>query len=88
MSNGDNVMDLETLIRDNSWFKCDKCEYKAKSEMSLRKLKEAQHAFSCEENISGVRCETCKFAAETKIKLQNHEVINHTVEDDNWNGVW
>ena len=38
-----NDMDLETLIRENSWFKCDLCEYKAKSEMSLRKHEETQH---------------------------------------------
>ena len=53
-----NDMDLQTHIRENSYFKSDKCEYKAKSEMSLRKHEEAQHSFSCEENIIGLRCET------------------------------
>ena len=81
VTNGEktNDMDLENLIRENSWFKCNKCEYKAKSEMSLRKHEETQHAFSCEENNIGLLCETCNFVAKTKRMLKNHEVINQTV---------
>ena len=51
-----NDIDLETAIRENSWFKYDKCKYKAKSERNLRKHEETHHVFSCEENISGLRC--------------------------------
>ena len=83
-----NDIDLETLVRENSWLKCDKCEFKAKSEMSLRKHEEKQHSFNCEENMSGLQYESRNFVAKTERKLQNHEVIHHTVEDKNWNAVW
>ena len=51
--------------------------------MSLRNHEETQHAFSCVKNISVLMCETCNSVAKTKRKLQNDEVIHHTVEDEN-----
>ena len=51
-------------------------------------FEETQHILSCKENISGHRCESCCFVAETERKLRKHKVIKHTLEGDDWNGVW
>ena len=80
-------MDLKTLIRESSWFKCNKCEYKSKSERSFREHEETQNFRSCKDNISGHSCENYSFLAETERKLRNHKVIEHTVKADDWNGV-
>ena len=74
-----NDMDLETRIRGNSWFMCDKCEYKTKSENSLGKHEEKKHAVICDLNKKDCCfcCEKFEYKTEFKYSLEIHMIKGH-----------
>ena len=70
-------MSLQTLIKENSWFYCDKCEYKTKSRKGLKK-----HTIKSHDKVSNIeetlKCNICEKEAISIRKLKVHNAKWHT----------
>ena len=83
-------VDFETIIRENNWRYCDKCEYKTKSKRCLK----IHIAFNCislptlvkrnipkqaPTNFQEPFCEICDYRGENLQQINNHilyEIFN------------
>ena len=85
-------MSLEDLVKRNSWFFCEQCDYKTKNKKGLKIHKRKMHYKSEEKSISeklnvkafNFKCYCCEHNFKTKKELDDHVIENYDEKQCPW----
>ena len=76
-------MSLADIIRENSWFMCDKCEYKSKTKKSLKSHTLKTHSVGYQENSNvAVRESAGKRKCNICGHITNSSDINNHIKEE------
>ena len=90
-------MDLETLIRQNSFHYCDNCDYKSKTKKGLKIHRGKMHNNLVDNRAKLVgnsaetskhNCEQCDYAGKAKLNLEIHIATVHSKFNKDSNQAW
>ena len=73
-----NDVTFETLIRENSWFFCEYCNYKTKKEKGLTIHIGKLHGAEKEVNDESCMCDTCNNVSTSESMLKVHNTSFHS----------
>ena len=76
-------VDLATIIRENSWHRCEKCDYKSRSKRGIRVHTAKMHTKTTETQTETSEyplnnCEICDYIGKTKDDLEIHVATAHS----------
>jgi general transcription factor IIIA len=73
---------LHLSREDVQWFRCDKCDYKAKHRYRVKHHKLIKH--TSDEEALWLQCEQCSYKTKLKYSLRRHMFLHKPNEEANW----